>query len=174
MKQRKVKKELVLTTYWDYLKHFGREKGRKKWKEYKAEFKETKATTLTPKIIETADKLMVKKLEEGLEPIQEAVLGGTQRLDIRKDRGDIMSCGATIVEFIGTPAWNKYIKPQIQKDAVDFVRKALMLSGEESHKATGGYNYAQKILRTINKWVNDYTYLVREEEKKQNAIQAKR
>lgn len=27
----------MLITYWDYLKHFGREKGRKKWKEHKSQ-----------------------------------------------------------------------------------------------------------------------------------------
>lgn len=163
----KAKKELVLVTYWDYLKHYGREEGRKHWKAHKDSQVVLKGqdTLKEPIKITDATKGASYGYVEDLEPIQKAILGGTERVDIRKTKVDISECGYAMIEFIRTPAWNKYIKPQIQKDAVDFVMKATMTSGEVRDEAIGGYKYAQKILRTINKWVADYTYLVREQEK---------
>ena len=174
MKQKKkIKLDLETAGYRDYVRHFGVKVASKKWKEHK-EKEEQKVTTLTPKIIKTADKLMKEKLEENLEPIQQAILRGTEQLDIRKNELDVLECGTSMVELIRMPAWYKWIKPQIQKDAVDFVKKTLMLSGEKRDEAAGGYNYTRKILKRIDRWIQDYTFVVKREEEKKNAIQAKR
>lgn len=169
MKQKKVKLDLETAGYRDYVKHFGVVKGAKKWKERKKK-EEAKVTTLTPNVIKTADKLIVKKLEEDLEPLQKAILDGAKPQGIRKSRADIMSCGASMIELIKMSGWNKWLKPQIQKDMVDLVTRALMTSGEESHKASGGYNYAKRILKRVNGWIAEYTNLAKEEMEKQNAI----
>jgi len=186
MKQRKVKKELVLTTYWDYLRHFGREEGRKKWREHKKRGPEKLLTVDEvieknikndpefKKTYEEENKKLAKEYSgiasqsfEDLEPIQKAILGGANQ-DIRKTESDILECGTSIVELISKPVWQRWIKPQIQKDMVDFVMKATMTSGEVRDESMGGYKYSKKILKTIDKWIQDYTFIVKREEAKQN------
>lgn len=179
MKQRKVKKELVLATYWDYLKHFGREEGRKKWREHKKKSIQQQVQE-GKKIIaigaENLPPLPGKDMGlpvEDLEPIQKAIIGGTERLDIRKNESDALECGMAMIDLIKSSAWNRWLKPQIQKDAVDFVMKATMASGEARDEAMGAYKYARKILKRIDNWIADYTFILRKKEK-ENAIQAKR
>lgn len=181
----KAKKELVLTTYKDYVKHFGVVKGAKRWKEKK----DLMAKVILTKMKIPEDRIVAQeelKIEKGkkeriyeskpvevntedLEPIQKAILGGAERQDVRKTKGDILECGNAMIELIKMPAWNRWLKPQIQKDMVDFVMKATMTSGEVRDEAMGGYKYAKKILNTIDKRIADYTYVIKEEEKKQNA-----
>ena len=170
MKQKKVKEELVLVTYWDYLRHFGREGGRKKWKEHK-EKKVKIENIIIPEVKSIKQDFAIVYPDNGtiedLEPIQKAVLGGANQ-DIRKTESDILECGTVIVELISKPAWNRWLKPQIQKDMVDFVMKATMTSGETRDEAMGGYKYSKKLLKTIDKWIQDYVFIVKREEAKQN------
>ena len=171
----KAKKELVLTTYRDYVRHFGIKLGAKKWREHKEkkkkELKEhqnynVKPIKITDTTNETAHKGYVGGLEPNLEPIQKAVIGGPNP-DIRQTKADILECGASAVELIRLPIWHKWIKPHIQKDAIDFLMRATMSSGEKRDEAIGSYKYAQRIIRTIDKWIGDYTHLMTEMAEKQ-------
>lgn len=153
---KKVKLNLTTATYKDYVRHFGVKEGARRWKR-----KESPASVVSK------PKKVTPQIED-LEPIQKAVLGGENQ-DIRKTESDILECGTSIVELISKPAWNRWLKPQIQKDMVDFVMKATMTSGETRDEAMGGYKYSKKLLKTIDKWIQDYVFIVKREEKKQNA-----
>lgn len=97
----KTKKELVLTTYKDYVRHYGVRLGAKKWKD-------EKATTLTPEIIKTADKLVVQKIEEEVKEVP------IEQIPQEKAEGDIEYREKEIRKMLRTKGWYRYLKPEIE------------------------------------------------------------
>ena len=156
-------------SYRDYVRQFGIKEGAKKWKEQKEKNitinEGEKEKVYESKPIEVSTEPQI----DNLEIIQRAILN--ERLnDVRKSERDILECGTATSELIQMPIWYKWLMPQIKNDAVNFIRKALVTSGEDSHKATGGYNYAMKLLKLMDKWIQDYVYIRRREEAKKHAL----
>jgi len=163
MKQKKVKKELVLTTYWDYLRHYGREEGRKKWREHKKKEK-AKVTTLTPNIIKTADKLIAKVVEE----VKDAPI---EQTPLEKAEGDIEYRGREIHKMLRTKGWYRYLKPEIEliikqyKDQYDGVRNIVDLRVNQKIR-----EILQAILDFPRDCIEDAKVVKKEREEKQDAL----
>lgn len=121
-------------TYPQYMKAYGREEGRKKWREHK------------------------KKLVQGkeLEPLANVIMQDTPKVYKEEEAMVIMlERGSCIADMIQTPGWRNFLEPRIKKDYSDYIKKALNNSSMRD-EAMGAANYAQRLLHTIRKWINDY------------------
>lgn len=105
MKQKKVKKELVLATYPDYVKHFGIKLGAKKWKERK------KLTPLKKVILKgpTAEVKEVRVEEIPVEKMPEK-----DAKEELKYRGDKM------MGLLQSAGWRRFLKPEIENIIVTY------------------------------------------------------
>jgi len=155
MKQKKVKKELVLTTYKDYVRHYGVKLGAKKWKEHK-EKEKAKVTTLTPKIIKTVDKLMAQKIEEVR----------VEEIPIEKAKGNIRYRADKVKETLLTIGWKEYIRPRIQA-CIELYKSIYddVPSYEELKVNQAVRKELKAILQDIDGWIIADIELKKEEEK---------
>jgi len=119
MKQRKVKKELVATTYKDYVRHYGVKEGAKRWKR-----KESPA-------------LVVSKPKKGApsvpEPTEEVKDRPIEEIPLEKAEGDVEHRGREIRKMMRTAGWHRYVEPQMKfiikqyKDVYDDVQDIVEL-----------------------------------------------
>jgi len=138
-------------TYPQYMKAFGREEGRRLWREHKKKRKE----------------------KEVLEPLATTVVRSAPYLYTEKEGiNTAFERGTAIIEMIGKAGWWKWLEPQIKKEISDNIRKALMGPKDKRDEAVGAANYGNRILGNIKRWIQDTKMaekLLIEKEKKKNA-----
>jgi len=155
MKQKKVQKELVLTTYKDYVRHYGVKLGAKKWKEKKV------------KPIKITDPLDAKTITGIVEEVR------VEEIPVEKARGEVRYRADKVRETLLTIGWKEYIKPRIQA-CIELYKSIYddVPSYEELKVNQAVRKELKAILQDIDGWISAEKELEREEE--QNAIDAKR
>lgn len=121
-------------TYPQFMKAYGREEGRRLWREHKKKRKE----------------------KEILEPLATTVVRSAPYLYTEKEGIDTaFERGTAIAEMIGKPGWWKWLEPQIKKEVSDNIKKALMGPKDRRDEAVGAANYGNRILLNIKRWIQD-------------------
>lgn len=122
----------------------------------------------TQKRVDTA----VKEVS-GLAPSRNIIFRGSRDFNIERGRTTALERGMLVTEFIATPFWIKYLKPKIEQDISDSIRKGWnAVDAKTRDEAAGAGNYGNRLLATISKWQMDMiaaTRLIEEEKKKKNA-----
>lgn len=156
MKQKKVKKELVLTTYKDYVRHYGVKLGAKKWKARLV--KPIKITDPTDGAVHQTAVIEEVRVEE---------------IPVEKAKGNIRYRADKIRETLLTTGWIEYIKPRIQA-CIDLYKSVYddVPSYEELKVNQAVRKELKAILQDIDGWIIADLELKKEEEK--NAADGRR
>lgn len=147
--------------YRKLVKQYGFKKAGEIWRKQKEKVKET------PR--ELAPKNLPPKINEKLEPLKDTILRGPEFTNIQTfQRGTgkdtIMLRGRAMVELIQHDAWVKWLKPQIEADISNGIRK--MYNGTDQlivAVAKGEISEGRRLLQLINKWLYEYKTVMSEE-----------
>jgi len=157
MKQKKVKKELVLTTYKDYVRHYGVKEGAKRWKRKES-----------PALEVSKPKKVAPSVPEPTEEVKEVEV---EKIPLEKARDDVEYRGREISKMLRTKGWYKFLKPEIEliikqyKDQYDGVRNIVDLRVNQKIR-----EILQAILDYPKDCLEDAEVIRKERKEKQDAL----
>ena len=133
MKQRKVKKELVLETYKDYVRHYGVKEGARRWR------RKESTTSVVSKPVAPSSKVEEVRVEE---------------YPLEKAKGDVRYRADKIRETILTQGWKLYIRPRIDA-CIDLYKSVYddVPSYEELKVNQAVRKELRAILQDIDGWI---------------------